>query len=193
MSNEFKLVPVEPTDAMVRAGMGVGDDNCLYWKHPQQAYVDMLAAAPQPPALGGDVVVIGNLHRDCDERIVFESSGEIHIKDGMPVYGADSVAPLQAEIERLKEESFEGLYNAAIDERDQLKVRCDELEAAVQHLVCSGYLKLLPEEVQQRFTACMRYAQSDSLRVALSTLAGNECCATCSSRNGSNYCDCGDE
>ncbi|MFJ7884566.1 hypothetical protein ACIQYF_13900 [Pseudomonas sp. NPDC096917] len=31
-------------------------------------------------------VAIGTLHRDCDERIVFESSGEIHIKDGMKVY-----------------------------------------------------------------------------------------------------------
>lgn len=29
---------------------------------------------------------IGTLHRDCDERIVFESSGEIHIKDGMQVF-----------------------------------------------------------------------------------------------------------
>ncbi|KPB75942.1 Uncharacterized protein AC505_4314 [Pseudomonas syringae pv. maculicola] len=30
-------------------------------------------------------------------------------------------------IEQLKEESFEGLYNAAIDERDQLKARGDAL------------------------------------------------------------------
>ena len=33
-------------------------------------------------------LAIGTLHRDCDERIVFESSGEIHIKDGMQVYAA---------------------------------------------------------------------------------------------------------
>jgi len=100
-----------------------------------------------------DLVVIGNLHRDCDERIVFESSGELHIKDGMPVYGADSVAPLQAEIER-QTEQYEKLWSdfvmiddeneklrkgmtgdydldAWLDfakERDQLKARCDELE-----------------------------------------------------------------
>lgn len=29
---------------------------------------------------------IGTLHRDCDERIVFDSVGKIHIKDGMQVY-----------------------------------------------------------------------------------------------------------
>lgn len=33
---------------------------------------------------------IGTLHRDCDERIVFESSGEINIKDGMQVYAMPS-------------------------------------------------------------------------------------------------------
>ncbi|WP_163004415.1 hypothetical protein [Pseudomonas viridiflava] len=37
-------------------------------------------------------------------------------------------------IEQLKEESFEGLYNAALDERDQLQARCDELEKAFRKL-----------------------------------------------------------
>lgn len=31
-------------------------------------------------------LTIGTLHRDCDERIVFKSAGEVHIKDGMQVY-----------------------------------------------------------------------------------------------------------
>lgn len=43
-----------------------------------------------------DPKAIGTLHRDCDERIVFESSGEIHIKDGMQVY-AEPAAPHQGE------------------------------------------------------------------------------------------------
>lgn len=110
MSNEFKLVPVEPTDAMVRAGMGVGDDNCLYWKHPQQAYVDMLAAAPQTPALSGELKPCGevlgvcydhNLKEKWEPTLRFDKDanwGEIHL-----IYSDSSVAPLQAEIERLKD------------------------------------------------------------------------------------------
>lgn len=38
---------------------------------------------------------IGTLHRDCDERIIFESLGEIHIKDRMQVY-AEPAAQHQA-------------------------------------------------------------------------------------------------
>ena len=41
-------------------------------------------------------LAIGTLHRDCDERIVFESSGEVHIKDGMQVY-AEPAAQHQGE------------------------------------------------------------------------------------------------
>lgn len=41
-------------------------------------------------------LAIGTLHRDCDERIVFESSGEIHIKDGMQVY-SEPAAPVASE------------------------------------------------------------------------------------------------
>ena len=40
-----------------------------------------------------DPSAIGTLRRDCDERIVFESSGEIHIKDGIQVY-AEQPAPV---------------------------------------------------------------------------------------------------
>ncbi|KPB77922.1 hypothetical protein ACKUFS_11610 [Pseudomonas cannabina] len=38
-------------------------------------------------------------------------------------------------IEQLKEESFEGLYNAALDERDQLKDQCMELEGLLKEIV----------------------------------------------------------
>ncbi|KPX44843.1 Uncharacterized protein ALO68_03889 [Pseudomonas syringae pv. helianthi] len=88
-----------------------------------QTYFEQAAAAPQPPALGGEPVVIGTLHRDCDERIVFESSGEIHIKDGMPVYDDTHLAPLQAEIERLNAESERQLFSiqTLIADRDAEK------------------------------------------------------------------------
>ncbi len=41
-------------------------------------------------------------------------------------------------IEQLKEESFEALYNAVVDERDQLKARCDELEKTIDLNPCGG-------------------------------------------------------
>lgn len=106
--------------------------------------------APQPPALGGDLVVVGTLHRDCDERIVFESSGEFHVKDGMPVYSDDSVAPLQAENTRL--ELMVAQYDHDTDhlyrERDQLKVEIERLksEAEENHkereVICANYDQL---------------------------------------------------
>lgn len=160
MSNEFKLVPVKPTDAMVRAGMGVGDDNCLYWKHPQQAYVDMLAAAPQPPALGGEPDTLAVVTLGCFSS---EELGDIDIEPQMSVLEriqqelvrSDSdehielidrahLAPLQAEIERLKDnvrevttyrdnaikkiERLRNEFTGTEKERDQLKARCDGLE-----------------------------------------------------------------
>lgn len=47
---------------------------------------DRVRAILQSQNEQADPLAIGTLHRDCDERIVFESSGEIHIKDGMQVY-----------------------------------------------------------------------------------------------------------
>lgn len=44
------------------------------------------APAEDARAVVDEPLPIGTLHRDCDERIVFESSGEIHIKDGMEVF-----------------------------------------------------------------------------------------------------------
>lgn len=41
----FALVPVEPTEKMVRAGFTKDDDNCLAWRHPKDCYRAMLAAA----------------------------------------------------------------------------------------------------------------------------------------------------
>ncbi|WP_440090105.1 hypothetical protein [Pseudomonas fragariae (ex Marin et al. 2024)] len=53
MSNEFKLVPVEPTDEMKIAG-GMACQYVPDWE-ASLIYEAMLAAAPQPPALGDDL------------------------------------------------------------------------------------------------------------------------------------------
>lgn len=50
MSNEFKLVPVEPTEEMCRAGLAERHDDLA-----KSIYKAMLAAAPQPPALGAEL------------------------------------------------------------------------------------------------------------------------------------------
>lgn len=44
--SRFKSAPLQPTKLMVRAGMAAGDDDYLYWKHPERSYVDMLDASP---------------------------------------------------------------------------------------------------------------------------------------------------
>lgn len=57
------------------------------WESFQKGWIQALAApAEDVRAMVDEPVAIGTLHRDCDERIVFESSGETHIKDGMPVF-----------------------------------------------------------------------------------------------------------
>jgi hypothetical protein len=158
MSNEFKLVPFPRELAEVlmnttTSSMARSEVISILAENPEEnspcpecggslstwgcnctprwpMHKPIFAEAPQPPALGGDLVLVGTLHRDCDERIVFESSGEFHVKDGMPVYSDDGVASLQAEIERLKDDAL--TLSCIVDEcgkeRDQLKARCDELE-----------------------------------------------------------------
>lgn len=138
MSNECKVLSIEPTQEMLDAitterKKGNGALQCWY---------AAFAAAPQPPALGGVPAGL-DLQRIVTEAlmgmIAAVTSTSPPANEPPPPFiqaGIDRavsritahLVPLQAEIERLKEESFEGLYNAAIDERDQLKARCDELE-----------------------------------------------------------------
>lgn len=140
---QWKLVPVEPTEEMVSVFsemLEAVDDGCSSsGKDLLRKFIATIAAAPRPPALGGDAVVIGNLHRDCDERIVFESSGELHIKDGMPVYGADSVARLQAEVERLNKtvSGMNEMHEAACD---KFSVRTAALEGLLRELSNEPFL-----------------------------------------------------
>ncbi|KAA8712905.1 hypothetical protein [Pseudomonas cannabina] len=64
MKTEFKLVPVEPTDEMTIAG-GMACQYVPDWE-ASLVYEAMLAAAPQPPALGGE---LGALLDQLDDYI----------------------------------------------------------------------------------------------------------------------------
>ncbi|KPB28451.1 hypothetical protein [Pseudomonas amygdali] len=144
MRNEFKMVPVEPTPEMLAASWSAPAGGCA----SSSLYAAMIAAAPQPPALGGEP--------DAFVREVFLRNG-FTIKEGQTdlkpyVYAAakELTAPLQAEIDRLSAESewrgkmaesncaeHDKTVAVAHDlraERDQLKARCDELEKAFRKL-----------------------------------------------------------
>lgn len=149
MSKEFKLVPVKPTEEMKAEGCM----SCQYvsdWD-VELIYEAMLAAAPQPPALGGVPAGL-DLQRIVTEAlmgmIAAVTSTSPPANEPPPAFiqaGIDRavsrisahLTPLQAEIERLAYElnCAKGLANLTkgnLDEakagRDQLKARCDELE-----------------------------------------------------------------
>lgn len=94
MSSEmkWKLVPVEPTDEMVKAGwksMGFG----IRMTCPA-AWGAMLATAPEPPAPAGEVVACRHRYRYPDGRV----SGWIHRRgliQGHPA--SDRFAALEVE------------------------------------------------------------------------------------------------
>ncbi|UAW53694.1 hypothetical protein pphageBV72_02 [Pseudomonas phage pphageBV72] len=145
MRKEFKLVPVEPTvDMRAEICSGINHD------HMVRNYKLMLAAAPQPPALGGEPEVVGYGFRNT---MVGRSPAMMELRPDIPAndqYGGQlwyalitqddyraHLAPLQAEIDsrtnaqnilikRLKEVG---------QERDQLKARCDELEDLLKSLL----------------------------------------------------------
>lgn len=98
-----------------------------------QTYFEQQAAAPQPPALGGEPIT----RYDMDQTACAEPCA-----DGVWVKFEDLV-PLQAEIENLKlecdawkntAESFEDFYRKTEVELDQLKAQCDELEALLREV-----------------------------------------------------------
>lgn len=120
--SKWKLVPVEPTEEMNKAGMrwltGIqhlraGDKrNAL-----NEAFSAMLAEAPQPPALGGEPI----------RRYVLDVTDGRRpemVEDQDGFYCAyEHVAPLLAD-----SRMWRMAYNVAIAERDTLKAQCDELE-----------------------------------------------------------------
>lgn len=136
MTSEWKLVPTIPTDDMIVAfaeawyskRQAIDDPDML------DAYRDMLAVAPQPPALGGEPEVLGKM-QGC--YIIPLTT----IPDGTELIDRAHVAPLRAEIERMgREQKNDAIaYKAAIErqdelraDRDTLKARCEALEAALK-------------------------------------------------------------
>ncbi|KPB83866.1 hypothetical protein BTW15_01530 [Pseudomonas syringae pv. tomato] len=159
MSNEFKLVPVEPTEHMIAAVEGdsytfaTGDEEwigCLSSEMAEEIYSNMLAAAPQPPALGGVPAGL-DLQRIVTEAlmgmIAAVTSMSPPANEPPPPFiqaGIDRavsrisahLAPLQAEIEHLRAGGalIVQHMNDYKKERDQLKARCDELEETFRKL-----------------------------------------------------------
>ena len=122
-----------------------------------QTYFEQQAAAPQPPALGGELEVTAWIISDEDGTIDATVRWDVakhSFGDVTPMISkaahVSSLAPLQAEIERLKDnvrevttyrdnaiKKIERLRNELTGtekERDQLKTRCDELEALLREV-----------------------------------------------------------
>lgn len=136
MSNEFRLVPVEPTAGMREAFHLANDEyEDGDGESPDHQWSAMLAAAPQPPALGGEAETLAYLVRDsrdgqysahrCDPR------GWAHGYQIKELIDRAHLAPLQAEIERLGShgEIAQMVEESLRVEVDQLKAHRDELEA----------------------------------------------------------------
>ena len=126
MSNDFKLLSVEPTQEMLDAitterKKGNGALQCWY---------AAFGAAPQPPALGGEPDILG--------KVVSFGEGLKEIswaKGKMPEFGVELIdrahlAPLKAEYASLLGEHEDLLekFNNLSAEQDQIKARCDELQ-----------------------------------------------------------------
>ncbi|WP_241689316.1 hypothetical protein [Pseudomonas syringae] len=123
---------------------------------------------PQPPALGGAPEVFGLIYR-VNGEVVLEPVGDPHIKDGMPVYSAECLAPLQAEIERRdsKLETMRRKNNELNDDVAKLKARCDELEGLLRE--CRPALDQAAGGVFKEHRVIR-----DKVKAAMSKAAGSE-------------------
>ncbi|MBI6849094.1 hypothetical protein YA0010_18735 [Pseudomonas syringae] len=190
MSNEFKLVPVEPTEHMIAAVEGdsytfaTGDEEwigCLSSDMAEEIYSNMLAAAPQPPALGGVPAGL-DLQRIVTEAlmgmIAAVTSTSPPANEPPPPFiqaGIDRavsrisahLAPLQAEIERFKsEDEIRQMVEESLRvENDKLKARCGELESALAQMVRAARKQAWSE----KYPSELRMAEA-----ALSKPAGSE-------------------
>lgn len=167
MSEEFKLVPVEPTEEMLQVGCdSYFDSESSAWTAMADAYKAMLAAGPQPPALGGEPEVVAWVNFDDGRRGVDFYPGIVAgVNVGTELIDRAHLATLQAENKRLDLMVAQADHNYDADraewnrERDQLKARCDELE---------GLVRKWRKEAGSTFAYMAR--ESDA---ALSNLAGN--------------------
>lgn len=98
--------------------------------------------AENPPAVGIEPVMRLEAEKllggDGEYAVDFVKPGwlqECRQKGGtFLLYSQEHVARLQAEVERLKSESFEPLYNEVIDDRDKALARNAELEGLLLEL-----------------------------------------------------------
>lgn len=195
MSNEFKLVPVEPDEEMQDVGCSAMP---VDWASPFDAgkvYEAMLAAAPQPPALGGEPESkliklaaelasrrpIRSLQDLCDRQKSVSTAKLIEdvemCGDFLAAIAIDirhcveasraHLAPLQAEIEsRTKAQNIlVGRLKEVEQECDQLKARCDD---AIQKLEF-GISMIDDDERGRNFAKALR-----TVIIALSKPAGSE-------------------
>lgn len=105
---KFVLVPVEPTEEMNKAGirwltgvqhMREGDKrNAL-----NEAFKAMLAAAPQPQALSGELEALGYMNKDTG-KLARPDSRAIAVGFNTALVDRAHVTRLQAEVERLAED-----------------------------------------------------------------------------------------
>lgn len=121
MKKKWVMVPAEPTVEMI-AALGFDGDVELAVGHGAisvslaTAYSNMLDAAPQPPALGGDVEVLGYISKSAladleaglhvpacitsgTKSRTNQHPGPDYIRE-VPIYDETHVARLQAEVER---------------------------------------------------------------------------------------------
>ncbi|MEE4652789.1 hypothetical protein V2L06_20400 [Pseudomonas alliivorans] len=132
MSNEYKLVPVEPTPEMLYAGRSaIG----FLW-----IYKAMLEAAPQPPALGGepeldclaDIPYANETPADWDPdyRKIWQ---ELQVATRNKSQLRAHLAPLQAEIERLQQKlgREENEHCTTVNARDNAEKVADEMAKAI--------------------------------------------------------------
>jgi hypothetical protein len=134
------LVPREPTDEMLEAGA----PECEYTGTTcaRLCYDAMLAAAPQPPALGGEPVLwkMEDESGYDDHWMVPEGDGpEYCTRDEGPWIRADDhrshVAPLLAEIERLKILSVTNILLAVVPgDGEGHEVYAKSVDDVVSHL-----------------------------------------------------------
>jgi hypothetical protein len=153
MSQEWKLVPVRPTEEMLIAGYAT--------VHPDQllvsAYQAMLAAAPVPPA-GVEVEVLGYSVKGNRYAIRLTKAELLELYEG---YTGDALVELvdRAHVTRLQAD-FKAKYQdhkrdlqKAWDERDALKAEVERVSTDRDYCKrVASHNKEVGEELQQRLT-----------------------------------------
>lgn len=149
-SNEWKLVPVEPTAEMLNAKTAdllrlfYSPDAAAATRVLADIYKFMLAAAPQPPALGGEPEVLGYwcVPKDAPLQGCFHENKRLplnwptdHYREVFNVTAVVDrahVARLQAEVERLN-----ALHDVDTEAMRRMLARNAELEGLLEEALSS--------------------------------------------------------